>query len=307
MKIYYGTDDYSIDVTDLAIMRFKSEDGIVRIPAGDGARADVFGDPVVNVEKKVYVHHDTEGLRVFDINTATDFWTDYTPPQRCHAFYHERIKGLAGEDLLRAIHNIVYFTGGGIRDEYPEQLMAALFLHPSARVLELGSNIGRNTITIATILDDDRNLVTLETDPGIASILKKNRDDNGFRFQIVNAALSARPLIQDGWNSRPLDGGVMAGFMPAIVSFDGLQERFGIEFDTLIIDCEGAFYYILQDFPSLLDNIRLIIMENDYNDVSHKQYVDARLVNSGFTRVYVRGEGGWGPCADVFFETWTKA
>jgi hypothetical protein len=35
-------------------------------------------------------------------------------------------------------------------------------------------------------------------------------------------------------------------------------------FDTLVLDCEGAFYYILQDTPEILEGIKLLIMENDY-------------------------------------------
>ena len=31
------------------------------------------------------------------------------------------------------------------------------------------------------------------------------------------------------------------------------------KFDTLILDCEGAFYNILKDMPEILDNINLII------------------------------------------------
>jgi hypothetical protein len=72
-----------------------------------------------------------------------------------------------------------------------------------------------------------------------------------------------------------------------------------------VLDCEGAFYYILMDMPELLNNINLIIMENDYWDISHKNYIDDVLVKHNFYRDYVE-PGGWGPCCNNFFEVWKK-
>lgn len=71
------------------------------------------------------------------------------------------------------------------------------------------------------------------------------------------------------------------------------------------MDCEGAFYYILMDMPEILNNINLIIMENDYHDLSHKQYIDKILNDNMFYLSYVES-GGWGPCQSNFFEVWKK-
>ena len=78
-----------------------------------------------------------------------------------------------------------------------------------------------------------------------------------------------------------------------------------IKFDTLVLDCEGAFYYILMDTPEILTNINLIIMENDYLDKSHKTYIDDILKNHQFNTIFTEG-GGWGPCANNFYEVWAK-
>ena len=72
------------------------------------------------------------------------------------------------------------------------------------------------------------------------------------------------------------------------------------------MDCEGAFYYILMDMPEILENISLIIMENDYHRLEHKQYVDKVLLENNFLVDYVE-EGGWGPCYNNFYEVWKKA
>ncbi|NDB84401.1 MAG: hypothetical protein EB127_17110, partial [Alphaproteobacteria bacterium] len=79
-----------------------------------------------------------------------------------------------------------------------------------------------------------------------------------------------------------------------------------IEFDTLVLDCEGAFYYILMDMPEILTNIKTIIMENDYHDITHKNYIDTVLKENNFYLDYQEA-GGWGCCRDNFFEVWKKS
>jgi hypothetical protein len=73
----------------------------------------------------------------------------------------------------------------------------------------------------------------------------------------------------------------------------------------LVLDCEGAFYYILMDMPEILNNINLIIMENDYHDINHKRYIDNILRENNFIVEYSQ-QGGWGPCFHNFFEVWKK-
>jgi hypothetical protein len=57
--------------------------------------------------------------------------------------------------------------------------------------------------------------------------------------------------------------------------------------------------------PTIIDNINLIIMENDYHNISDKNYIDDILRENKFIRIYVKG-GGWGPCKDRFFEVWKR-
>ena len=59
------------------------------------------------------------------------------------------------------------------------------------------------------------------------------------------------------------------------------------------------------DMPEILNNIKLIIMENDYNDITHKNYIDEQLIKHGFYNEY-REVGGWGVCYNNFFEVWKK-
>ena len=189
-------------------------------------------------------------------------------------------------------------------EELPEQKMAVRYLTGNEKVLEIGGNIGRNSLIIASILKSN-NFVTLESDVNIAKQLKENRDLNNFDFHIENSALSNRKLIQKGWDTIPSEI-LMDGFSwVSTITLEQLKSKYNIEFDTLVLDCEGAFYYILMDMPEILENINLIIMENDYKNLSHKQYIDNILKENNFYRDYVEA-GGWGPCYENFFEVWKK-
>lgn len=46
-------------------------------------------------------------------------------------------------------------------------------------------------------------------------------------------------------------------------------------------------------------------MENDYHDISHKEYVNLVLKQQKFYVDYSQ-PGGWGPCVDFFYEVWKR-
>jgi hypothetical protein len=57
--------------------------------------------------------------------------------------------------------------------------------------------------------------------------------------------------------------------------------------------------------PEILNNIKLIIMENDYKNIEEKNYIDDILKSNGFYIDYNEA-GGWGPCYDEFFQVWKR-
>jgi FkbM family methyltransferase len=186
-------------------------------------------------------------------------------------------------------------------------MMAVRYLTGNEKVLEIGGNIGRNSLIIASILNsnNNNNFISLESDTEIANQLLHNKNKNNLDFLVENSALSKRNLIQKSWDTIVSDV-LLEGYKRVnIINFEQLKEKYNINFDTLVLDCEGAFYYILLDMPEILDNIKLIIMENDYLNESHKKFIDNVLRENGFALDYVEG-GGWGHFANNFFEVWKK-
>ena len=229
----------------------------------------------------------------FMVNTKSPFY-EFLKTGQTEVFYK-----------LVGIHSNLKIKHGKFDDELPEQQMSVKYLTGNEKVLEIGGNIGRNSLIISSILADSSNLVVLETDAYISKQLNENRIINNFNFHIENSALSKRKLIQKGWDTIVSDV-LLEGYKPVnCITWKELNNKYKLRFDTLVLDCEGAFYFILMDMPEILTNIKLIIMENDYHDIAHKQYVDKILKKNKFYIDYTE-KGGWGCCQDNFFEVWLK-
>ena len=295
MRILYGISHLnSIDVTHVCFS--IKRDNIITIPSCDHARARIFTDPFEGILKSVYIFNDDNlyefsNLLEIKINLNNNTITTVN------------IKEI--EEKINEIHCKTTLKYGSFLEELPEQKMSARCLSGNEKVLEIGSNIGRNSLVIASILKNSENFVTLECDKNTVERLRYNRDVNNFNFHIENSALSARKLIQHGWNTIPSDILLEGYNWVDTITFKDLQNKYKIDFDTLVLDCEGAFYYILMDMPEILNNIKLIIVENDYTDISHKNYVDNVLKSNNFYTYYVES-GGWGVCYNNFYEIWKK-
>ena len=311
LRFFYGTIEKNIDITDTVFNKFYFDTYVV-IPADDNVRAKMFTDPCFKIVKHVFVIGMTNNMRSFD--HATDIIIDTRTNNIISDI--EKIRKLImmpftdPEKKVRNLHRYIQLDGGSMQHELPEQCMIAQFLSGNEKVLEIGGNIGRGSMVIASILTNGADHVVLESSENIANILKRNRDRNGFKFHVESATLSARKLIQKGWTTIPSDI-VLEGYEPVnILSYSDLKAKYNIEFDTLVLDCEGAFYYIVNDFPEILQSIRTIIVKNDYQNKAEKLNIDARLIENGFSCAFVRereeAKQSQFSLVENFYEVWKK-
>lgn len=294
MFIYYGIIGNAIDITSICVDTLLNNNVII-IPYGDQLRSEYFTDPLPYINKYIIIDHDNTIYKYDEYNTIHIDMNTY------------QIKVVTDSDILDKLYNIhskLSIQYGNMLDEFPEQTMSVRYLTGSEKVLEIGGNIGRNSLVIASIVNNNH-FVCLESDIDIAKQLIENRNINGFNFHVESSALSKNTLIQTSWDTIQSDVLLDGYKWVNIISFNDLKSKYNIEFDTLVMDCEGAFYYILQDFPDILTHIKMIIMENDYKIIDHKLYVDNILKQNNFKRCYFKG-GGWGPCENYFFEVWKK-
>uniref|UniRef100_A0A6C0KQ04 Methyltransferase FkbM domain-containing protein n=1 Tax=viral metagenome TaxID=1070528 RepID=A0A6C0KQ04_9ZZZZ len=312
MKIFYGYDDqHYINVTSVVFDKcFK--DNVLVIPKSDNERTAIMGfDPYPNVLKHILIVD-------YNKNKYT-----FLHHQECRLSFDSIVQQLrdlnprywwnsAGTHIsdpnerLKALHQHLLFENGDITDELPEQLLSTQFIKEDAKVLEIGGNLGRNTLVISTLLKDPSQHVVLECNPKIVPLLQHNLRLNNYSTHVEPSALSYTKLLHMDWVTVPVseanEGHKDWTEVPTI-TYEEIEKKYNIQFDTLVADCEGALYYILKDNPSVLDTIKLVIMENDYHDVDQKQMVDAILYLKGFTRAH-HVRGGWGPCFEYFYEVW---
>ena len=304
MNITYGIEGMQIDITSI-LFSSHMKSSVVYIPPDDNVRARLFTDPIFGKVKSIFINGQSYGpdTPIFIDTTSTMVHTVTIPDYVTKVYPEEALSA-----KLSAMHRKLTLIHGSFRDEFPEQRMAVRFLKPDDRVLEIGGNVGRNSLIIGSIVNQN-SLVVLESDPNIAKQLEENRNANGMTFAIEASALSARPLVQRGWDTMVSDV-VPEGYKRVqTIDLAGLRAKYPITFNTLVLDCEGAFYYILSDMPDILDGITTIIMENDYYDRSHKAFIDSSLTANGFSCVYSEALGPEYafknfPFSSNFFEVW---
>jgi len=209
---------------------------------------------------------------------------------------------------LTTLQNKLKLKYGNWNDEYEEQILSLNYIKSDSCVLELGGNIGRNSMIISLLLDDPTRLVVIEPSTKIYEQLMENKNNNNLNFNTECLAISEKRLWSSKWNT-------FSEYKPGseevdTISFDKLKERYQYKFDTLVCDCEGALYYILQDNENILKDIHTIIIENDFTDLNHKIYVDDVFKKFNLKCVYQK-EGdnyvkAYLPCKQNFYEVWQK-
>lgn len=213
-------------------------------------------------------------------------------------------------------------SGGSFDDEIIEQKFCIKYLNPNNNILEIGANIGRVSIIISHILKNGNGkLVSLETNKNIYDTLLQNKKNNKIDFITFNKALSKQSISQilfgNNWNSYPTSELPNSKIWKTVknkklvnietISFEEIQNETNIIFDTLVIDCEGAFYFILKEFPEILDNIKLIIIENDCMEEYQNTFILDTFKNNNFNLFESKtSDIAWGSCKDHFWQVWKK-
>jgi len=175
-------------------------------------------------------------------------------------------------EVLGKIHDSLtnFVPKEQLQNEIPEQILASLYIKPNDVVLELGGSLGRNSCVINSILQDKTQHVVIEPSIRELEILKHNRDANNLKFHIENSAISDHPLYSLNWYTynEPIENSVQVN----TITYTQLQEKYPLNFNVLVIDNEGHFVEMLKAFPELLNGIRLVIIEHDFNTLEDLEY-----------------------------------
>jgi FkbM family methyltransferase len=315
IDFFYGVGVTYINITKVVLERCTYGNHVF-IPASDLVRESLFPDPARGTAKAILVFRGDPEERFctgFDGSTTVDL---RLTPEEVEETAHLRncvpALELTIDEKLRQVHAELQFVGGSLEEEWTEQRLVAGYLNRNSNVLEIGASVGRNSLIISTLLEDDRSFVALECEPSALESLRTNRDTNNRKFSIEPSALSYRKLAQRCGDTVPVDE-VPPGYDAVqTIGYEELQTKYSVTFDSLVVDCGGAIYYVLQDNPGILRDISTIILQSDYRSTEHKIWVDQLLCDSGFRRIYSEPLLGpeWLPapdeCQKSYYEVWKK-
>ena len=183
---------------------------------------------------------------------------------------------LGTDKLMRVYNKLASVPNNDIRGrvhvERPEQELIAKFLPTQCNVLEMGGESGTTSLIIDTILDPEYRSKHVVVDPADSSIPKMERVKKiyGCNFKIAHGFIGKeRKLHEELWEGCK---------NKKMYSLNELETLIDGKFDVLVVDCEGAFYNILNEFPQILDNAKLIIIEHDGPSNSNNS-VKQKLLN----------------------------
>jgi hypothetical protein len=164
--------------------------------------------------------------------------------------------------------------------ERPEQELIAKFLPSNCSVLEFGGSSGTTSLIIDRIMKNPNQHVLVE--PSINSvnyIIHNVIKKYDAKFQIAHGFVGRdRTTHEELWseckNCKMWD----------LIELENLVK---CKFDVLIIDCEGAFYNILNEIPEILDSVKLIIIEMDGSGDTNEN-IKQKLLKNKFELVHTQ-------------------
>lgn len=134
-------------------------------------------------------------------------------------------------------------------------------------VIEAGASIGVIACVTNRLLRDPTKHLVVEANPGLQTVLARNRDLNGCSFRIVHAALAHHgPAVTFHLHKKFVGGSVQRATgsevtVPA-VTLAGLLEETGWERISLICDIEGGEIDLIEHEGDVLrDHVAVFIVE----------------------------------------------
>jgi FkbM family methyltransferase len=184
--------------------------------------------------------------------------------------------------------------------EAVEHRLIKSFVSPkSTGVLELGARYGTSSCAISHQVASMGTVVSLEADASLWSVTATNlRANNCTSTRLVKGVLGVARMRR----SRRRNGSKWTTVFEQVRDVDGsdveavnaftpqaLQAKFNVQFDTMVVDCEGCFGAIIQAFPAFIRQLETVILEADYGlglqKLGYVNYtnVKAAMLQHGFT------------------------
>jgi hypothetical protein len=176
--------------------------------------------------------------------------------------------------------------------EKDEQELAKYFILENDVVLELGARYGSVSCIINSKLNNKNNQVVVEPDSRVWEALEKNKNNNNCEFNIVKGFISNKKLdltnLDDyyGYGSTFIENNDTK--IPSY-SLDEIIDKYKLNFNVLVADCEGFLEVFFDENPNLYDKLRLFIFEADYPEKCNYDKIKNKLTEKNFIQIFEKG------------------
>ena len=180
--------------------------------------------------------------------------------------------------------------------EKPEQDLANKYINETDIVLELGARYGSVSCIINSKLNNKNNQVVVEPDNRVWDALEINKYTNKCEFNIVKGFISNKNLdlvnLDDcnGYGATFIENNNTR--IPSY-SLDNIKNKYNLNFNVLVADCEGFLEIFFDENPEFYDNLRLIIFEKDYSEKCDYDKIQNKLIEKKFDKILEGHQNVW--------------
>jgi FkbM family methyltransferase len=185
------------------------------------------------------------------------------------------------------------------KTEVDEQKLANIFIEENDVVFELGARYGSVSCIINNKLKYKTNPVSVEPDERVWSALEKNKEINNCNFHIVKGFVSNKKLGLSEINSYGGYGTTSVEDINSKIpsfSFEEIKEKYNLNFNVLVADCEGFLEIFFDENPSLYNTLNKVIFEADYPNKCNYNKIKNNLNSKGFKNIINGFQNVWIKC-----------
>ena len=159
--------------------------------------------------------------------------------------------------------------------EIVEQNLVKTYVKPDDKVLELGARYGSVSIVTNKIINDKSSHYVVEPDSAVWEALQTNMKLNDCNFNIIKGVISKKKLnvCQNNYSTYTYED------QESPIQRYEIPE---INFNVLIVDCEGFFETFYNENKSFFKNLKTIIFESDEPERCNYDYLLEEFSNLGF-------------------------
>jgi FkbM family methyltransferase len=196
---------------------------------------------------------------------------------------------------------IFYNENGELVDitkiETNEQDMVARYIEPQDCVLELGARYGTVSCIINQKLADKTKQVSVEPLLLVHQALEENMARNNCQFTVWKGFVSKKPFVLEGigYGATFKEG---SDEKYPCISLEDLEAMYGLQFDTLVADCEGGLEIFFDDHPWFYSRLKTAIIERDLPYKCNYDKIEEQLTAHGLQVIDSRDNG--------FYKVWKK-